>query len=185
MRYLVLMFLSMLIFSACNSQESGSGIIDSKPMRTDVSSALNAEHPIQSINQCPVTKNGAASFVPTAPELSISSAQFWFGTGTLWTSLPESGEWNGLPHTSDGYSQKTFWWSKGYSTLDEPNPELNVSGKRLDLPTLVLKTSPATHAFASDIGSAMLSGVVFPSTGCWEITSQYKGGSLTYVIWLS
>ena len=185
MRFLVFLFLSMLLFSACNSQDSGRGIMDAEPMGKDVSSLLNAEQPTRPISECPVTKNGAASFVPTSPELSISSGQFWFGTGTLWTSLPESGEWNGLPHTRDGYSQKTFWWSEGYSALDEPNPELKVSGKRLDSPTVVLKTSPAAHAIASDIGSAMLSGVVFPSTGCWEITGQYKGGSLTYVIWLS
>jgi hypothetical protein len=30
----------------------------------------------------------------------------------------------------------------------------------------------------------MLTVVDFPTAGCWEITGEYKGSDVTFVIWL-
>ncbi len=46
--------------------------------------------------------------------------------------------------------------------------------------------SPATNAYnAAEIGSAMLVGVRIPTPGGWEITGQYGGTTLSFVVWLA
>jgi hypothetical protein len=66
----------------------------------------------------------------------------------------------------------------------EPNPNLSVTGKRLDAPALPLLASSATNARA-DFGEAMLVGVEIPTPGCWEITGQYNGYELSFVVWIA
>jgi hypothetical protein len=90
-----------------------------------------------------------------------------------------------LPHNPEGYTQKVFWWREGYFWRDEPEPELYVTGRRLDASAPPLKVSRATNAFASDIGSAMLVGVDFPTLGCWEIIGSYGGHQLSFVVWVA
>ncbi len=133
---------------------------------------------------CPVTLPGAASFeapAPFSPNAPFGD-QFWFGTENLWTALPNNGTWSGLPLNPGGYTQKVFWWSKQFSFEDEPQPNLVVSGKRLDGDAPALHVSRATNAEAGDIGTAMLVGVDFPTVGCWQITGQYKGSELSFVV---
>jgi hypothetical protein len=89
-----------------------------------------------------------------------------------------------LPHNPEGYTQKIFWWSEGYSWTEEPDPELSVTGRRLDGPAPALIVSRATNAFAADIQSAMLVGVDFPTLGCWEISGRYRGHELSFVVWI-
>ena len=185
MRYLALLIPMTLMITACNTPFAERRDSDLNHYETDIPTTVNDDQSIQSIADCPVTKNGASSLVPTTTGMSMLPGQFWFGTDKLWTSLPESGEWTGLPLSGEGYSQKTFWWSEGYSAVDEPEPDLRVTGVRLDIPAMKLHASIATHAMNTDIGSAMLVGVVLPSSGCWEITGRYKDGSLRYVIWIS
>jgi hypothetical protein len=93
--------------------------------------------------------------------------------------------WSGLPHNPEGYTQKVFWWRKGYSWTAEPEPHLIVTGRRLDESASPLNVSRATNAFAEDIQSAMLVGVDFPTLGCWEITGQYAGMELSFVVWVA
>ena len=135
---------------------------------------------------CPVTLPGSKSFEPSVPSLPTEAfpGEFWFGTENLWTSLPNDGVWSGLPNNPDGYTQKIFWWSERFSLKDELEPDLVVFGERLDGESSPLKVSKATNASASDIGSAMLVGVDFPTSGCWEITGQYKKTGLTFVLWV-
>ena len=138
----------------------------------------------QSSENCPVTTPGGTPFEPSIPSLPTTPFQgeFWHGSEHLWTSLPDNGTWAGLPLNPDGYTQKIFWWSEFFSAADEPEPALVVFGERLDEDAPPLIVSKATNAFATDIGSAMLVGVDFPTAGCWEITGQYKKAGLTFVI---
>ena len=57
--------------------------------------------------------------------------------------------------------------------------------RRLDATAESFCTSHATNAFADDIQSAMLVGVGFPTLGCWEITGQYAGTQLSFVVWVA
>lgn len=97
--------------------------------------------------------------------------------------LDPNGTWYHLPHDATGYSQKVFWWRKGYDAVAEPKPLLTVTGRQLD-GTASLQSSDATNAMA-DFGSAMLAGVDVPTLGCWEITGHYKGHDLSFVVWVA
>jgi hypothetical protein len=136
---------------------------------------------------CPVTQPPNPGFNPSPPypREAPYTSEFWFGSDGLWTAVPKSGVWYDLPLNSDGYTQKIFWWSEKFSIRDEPEPDLSVSGRRLDAQAVPLNVSRATNAFAGDIKTAMLVGVDFPTTGCWEITGDYKGAELSFVVWIA
>jgi len=135
---------------------------------------------------CPVTIPQDPTFMPPAPYDSLGfEGYFWFGSASLWTSIPRGGAWFGLPDNPEGYTQKVFWWRDGYIWNEEPEPNLIVTGERLDAEAPPLKVSKATNAYARDIGSAMLVGVDFPTFGCWKITGKYQDAELSFVIWVA
>ncbi|MBL8055118.1 MAG: hypothetical protein JNK29_00400, partial [Anaerolineales bacterium] len=70
---------------------------------------------------CPVTRLPDTVFIPPAPyhRSAPSAGEFWYGADSLWTALPGNGQWPGLPHDPDGYTQKVFWWRAGYLPGDE------------------------------------------------------------------
>jgi hypothetical protein len=134
---------------------------------------------------CPTTRPQQPQFIPPAPySTTVPSAEFWYGASSLWTAIPNSGTWPGLPYESGSYVQKVFWWRDGYDWRSETSPKLSVRGVRIDGPAKPLASSGATNAFAADIGSAMLVLVQIPTPGCWKITGQYKGASLSFVVWV-
>ena len=135
---------------------------------------------------CPVTVPQDPPFVPPAPYDSLGFKDyFWFGSDALWTSLPRDSVWYGLPDNPGGYTQKVFWWRDGYVWNEEPEPNLIVTGERLDASAPPLIVSKATNAYAGDIGSAMLAGVDFPTLGCWKITGKYEDAELSFVVWVA
>ena len=94
--------------------------------------------------------------------------------------------WYDLPDTPHGYVQKVFWWREGYVWNEEPEPNIIVSGERLDAKAPPLVGSQGTNAYASDIGSAMLAGVDVPTPGCWRITGRYNDeAELSFVVWVA
>lgn len=136
---------------------------------------------------CPVTVPQTPPFTAPKPYSANAPWQdyFWYGSNSLWTVIPEGSSWYGLPHNPEGYTQKVFWWREGYSWTEEPEPALTVTGERLAAPAPPLNASKATNAYASDIGSAMLVGVDFPTYGCWKITGKYKDAELSFVVWVA
>ncbi len=52
-------------------------------------------------------------------------------------------------------------------------------GTRLDGPG-AFEVSGGTNASA--VGTAMLVGVVFPTSGCWQVTGRYRDATLSYVV---
>ena len=135
---------------------------------------------------CPLTVSQDA-FTPPAPYDTLGfEDSFWFGSSSLWTAIWNDGIWYGLPsNPGSGYTQKIFWWREGYVWDEEPQPELIVTGERLDAEAPPLVSSRATNAYADDIGSAMLVGVDFPTLGCWKITGQYGEAELSFVVWVA
>lgn len=135
---------------------------------------------------CPVTTPQDPPFIPPSPYDSLGfEGNFWYGSNSLWTAVRQDGIWEGLPHNPSGYTQKVFWWREGYVWTEEPEPDLIVTGERLDAPAPALIASMGTNAYASDIGSAMLVGVDFPTLGCWKITGQYADAKLSFVVWVA
>ena len=137
---------------------------------------------------CPITQPPSIEFVPPAPyPTKISPDGFWLGSEKLWTSLRKDGLWRGYWVTEDGverkiYRDKVFWWRKGYDWRTENPPQLKVSGRRLDAPAAPFNVEQATNAFMRN--PAMLTGVDIPSVGCWEVTGDYKGDKLIFVVWV-
>jgi hypothetical protein len=135
---------------------------------------------------CPLTVPQDPLFKPPSPYDSMGfKGEFWYGSSSLWTAVRQNGVWEALPHNSEGYTQKVFWWRDGYVGGQEPEPMLTVTGERLDAPAPPLHVSEATNASASDIGSAMLVGVDLPTLGCWKITGNYADTELSFVVWVA
>jgi hypothetical protein len=163
---------------------------ESTPTNVPEQAELTAMPEVLSKNppaRCPVTTPQEPAFVPPAPYDSLGfKGYFWFGSNSLWTSLPQDGVWYGLPDNPGGYTQKVFWWREGYVWDEEPEPNLVLTRERLDAEAPSFKVSKATNAYASDIGSAMLAGVDFPTLGCWKIIGKYNGqAELSFVIWVA
>lgn len=127
-------------------------------------------------------------YTPPPPYPAPPDGYFWYGSDALWTGLPDDGIWRGLPHNDGGYGQKFFAWRVGYDPTAEPQPRLAVSGRRLDGgASPLIGHIPTTHAFGPDIHSAMVTGITFPTAGCWEVTAAYAaaegdGTALTFVV---
>lgn len=128
---------------------------------------------------CPVTKLPSQSFVPPSPyPIEVGAGQFWFGTRKLWTNLPIEGAWQGL-------SQKIFWWREGYDWRAENPPQFTVTGRRLDDNVPRLEPVHGNAGWTNDTNHPFIV-VAFdvPTLGCWEITGDYKGDRLTFVVWV-
>jgi hypothetical protein len=137
---------------------------------------------------CPITKQPDPPFVPPAafPNTppGAPGGAFWYGTNDLWTVANADGSWGGLRNANGGFENKSFWWSVAFKVDKEPQPALQITGRRLDAPGEGARVGPATNAAAGDIGSAMLTGVTLPTSGCWELTGRYREHELSFVIWI-
>lgn len=135
---------------------------------------------------CPITVPQDPPFTPPSPYDTLGfEGEFWYGSNSLWTAVRENGIWEALPHHPSGYTQKVFWWREGYVWTEEPDPALTITAERLDAPAPAFTSSEATNAYASDIGSAMLTGVGLPTLGCWKITGKYADAELSFVVWVA
>ena len=147
---------------------------------------MAASLPPEDCSVTTATKNVAFTAPdPYSPDAPWDDGFFWFGTKGLWTALHMDGVWKGLPDNPHGYTQKIMWWSKLFVLEDEPEPALVVTGRRLDAEVPPLQFYGATNAMAGDIKTAMLTGVDFPTLGCWEVTGEYKKSQLTFVVWIA
>ncbi len=99
--------------------------------------------------------------------------------------LQSDGTWAQLPHHEAGYTQKLVWWRQGYDWRTEPEPDLTVTGRRLDVAAPTLVVSDATNGYHPDVGSFMLVGIDLPTLGCWEITGQVEDQALSFVVWVA
>jgi len=190
--YSILLILSPVL-AGCVLRTGESKTLEDYRMPTDVPSASSltqtAQTEVASLippKDCPVTTSANVSFKAPEPFSPIAPWEgiFWYGSENLWTALDTNGVWSKLPENPDGYGQKIMWWSSLYSLKDELEPELIVSGRRLDGEAEPLRFYGATNAMADDIGEAMLAGVEIPTLGCWEITGQYKESEISFVVWV-
>lgn len=134
---------------------------------------------------CPVTVRPAHAFTPPSP-YEVDTNAFWWGTEKLWTFLYEPGSWGWQPRKPGQYSltAKLFWMSTSHDPKTEPHPQLRVTGRRLDGNAPPLFVTTAHNTFAEP-AAAMGDGVYVPTPGCWEITGQYKGEKLSFVVWVN
>jgi hypothetical protein len=138
-------------------------------------------------NTCSVTKPATQPFVPPPPyPAKPSRGGFWFGTDRLWTALPVTGTWRLGHYTHDDptFRQKLFFWRQGYDARAEPRPNLTVSGRRIDSSAGPLQTDGKGNGGRTKDDQFIVTGISFPTTGCWEITGRYENDELTFVVWV-
>jgi hypothetical protein len=84
-------------------------------------------------------------------------------------------------------TEKTAWGSVDFDLRKEPYPDLKVTGRRLDGDAPPLLTTEATNALTgpTTANAEMVVGVYVPTPGCWEITGEYRGQKLSYVVWVT
>jgi hypothetical protein len=139
---------------------------------------------------CPITQPPSEPFVPPAPyPTELWADGFWLGSEKLWTMRRKGGIWRGYwvldPESGvrhEIYFDKVFWWRKGYDWKTENPPELRVTGKRLDAPASLFHVNHANPVYIKI--PAMLTGIDIPTVGCWQITGDYKGDKLSFVVWV-
>ena len=161
------------------------GSIERAPDRIAPLSTADVNTPPET-DGCPVTVPPQPGFVPPKPYPSEPPDLYdsvWYGTAELWTMLSPEGEiWEGLPQGDDGrFTEKTFWWSEGFPTTEQPAPTITLTGRRLDRPGSFETARRAGGGFREDIGDFMLVGVEIPA-GCWELTATYRDAELSYVV---
>ena len=129
---------------------------------------------------CPVTTPPEPAFVPPSPYRNAGSDRaFYVGTAKLWV-LVHAGPWRGLPLWPEGYRQKIVWWSEGYQAKDDPTPAISITGRRLDAPSPPMIVTGANGSWTTE--DFIMSGVNFPTAGCWEVTGRLRGGEAKFVV---
>jgi hypothetical protein len=176
--------LTAIILVAAGAALTLPGFPAATPQEHRQSPKLSGEVP----STCPVTKPSEHPFVPPAPYPSVGA--FWIGSEKLWTDITADGTWSGLPHYTPEdtrFRQKLFWWHEGYDWRTENPPELTVRGIRLDAPAPPIDMDEHANAgWTNDRDHAFIVvGIFIPTVGCWKVTGQYKGGELSYVVWVS
>lgn len=132
-------------------------------------------------------RNPPTGFVRPAPyPAKPSKDSFWFGTDRLWTALPVNGKWS-LGHywpNDPTFRQKLFFWRQGYDPHTEAS-KLMVTGRRIDSPAPPLLTDgPGSESWTLQ-DSFTVTGINFPTLGCWEVTGHDENDEVTFVIWIA
>ncbi len=124
---------------------------------------------------CPVS-------LPTADLLGhpFPESDHWYGSEALAVPLPNFGVW-GITGETALIAVKLFWRSVAFDP--KKTSELVVTVEPLHGQFNDVVVSPTTTAFTLD-GShgSFLTGIDFPSPGCWEITGTYLGQELSFVV---
>lgn len=140
-------------------------------------------------SSCPVTQPMDPAFetppgFPSVPAFGGLGA-FYAGNQNVWVTVTP-GPWH-LPHWETGYRQKIFWWTDSYqrepgTLLEPPVPTVEVSGHRLDGPSNPMIVTGTNPGGGGEMGSFLVSGVNFPTTGCWEITARIDDSAMSFVV---
>ena len=128
-------------------------------------------------DSCPITTANADS-VPGP--MSSSDYMAWYGSNALAVLIAKNGHWYGMGPEYN-YRNKFWWWSAAFDLRVEREPKLVITAHRLDAPAPTIHIPKATNAILSN-GYAMLTGLEFPTDGCWKVIGEYKGQILSIVV---
>lgn len=161
-------------------------MVDEPRIGTGGPAASPTDSPAMATEACTVTRPNPPFAAPSPyPSSPPDDRSAWFGTPQLWTMLELDGEVWDAANASFPVGIKVFWWSSNWAGMrEEQEPAITVVATRLDGPGTVT-TDHATNAAADSLGGeAMLAGIEFPTPGCWQLTAQYRGAVLSYVVWI-
>lgn len=142
--------------------------------------------PVLSSAQCLTTPAPNPPFVPPAlyPP-SAPDGMFWYGTDALWTHLSVDGKWkihNNVLESKGGYRTKLIFYRRGFDPRTEPEPKLIITGRRLDGAAPSVAVAHANAVFVPRPTPGMMTLIDIPTAGCWELTANYAGHTLTFIV---
>jgi hypothetical protein len=131
---------------------------------------------------CPRTIVSAAggSSSTASPGAPLADSDQWYGSQAFAVHLPGDGVWS---TTAPGalIAVKLIWRGVGFRPGMESN--LDVSVKPLNGAPATAVVLGTTNARVESLGGwTMLTGIDFPTAGCWEITGRYLGQELRFVV---
>jgi len=124
-------------------------------------------------------------FVPPLPYAQKPpNGTFWYGTESLWTGLPIEGTWSMRDNVlkGNGYRTKLVYWQQGFDWRKTPHPELIVEARRLDSGAHPVAAEHSNAVFVTSNTPAIMTAIDIPTAGCWELTAQYGGHTLRFVV---
>jgi hypothetical protein len=96
------------------------------------------------------------------------------------------------PIVDPTFRQKIVWWRDGLDADADLRGRFQITGKRVDSPAPPLLSDPVSGVNGGEIEHGIvkgppfiMSGVNFPTLGCWEVTGGFDQDELTFVIWLA
>lgn len=122
----------------------------------------------------------------TEPNASASTPTYYYGgpgsyqNEALWTNLWMWGEDGVILSPADGHISDTgAFIEMKWAWYRFKDGELTITGRRLDAPA-----PPLEAWIPGGYGSTgfQVSGITFPTTGCWEVTGHLGEDSLTFVV---
>ena len=145
---------------------------------------LSVAASVQAEENCPRTIGSAGVFSEPWPQSAT-----WYGSEGLAVMLTPDGT---LSTTRPGASLavKYFWYSRSLASggdleAYQPGSEAEFVGRveRLDEGPNDAVMSPPTNAGGDSLGAwTILTGVDFPSPGCWKVTGNFRGQTLSFVV---
>ena len=140
--------------------------------------------PVPAVENCPRTIGSTMVFAEPWPQSAT-----WYGSEGLAVMLTPDGT---LSTTRPGASLavKYFWYSGSLASggdleAYQRGSEAEFVGEveRLDEGPNDAVMSPPTNAGGDSLGAwTILTGVDFPSPGCWKITGNFRGQTLSFVV---
>ena len=134
--------------------------------------------------ECPVTLGTDKLLGPESHNL--------YGSEALAVALPPDGTW-GVTGPTARIAVKLFWRSAGFRPGMQTNLKVEITNLNGGPNDAVVKDVTTANSVPEDLEKAhfddewmdgwlMLTGIDFPSPGCWQITGEYLGQSLTFVV---
>jgi hypothetical protein len=144
---------------------------------------LEAQRLADDESSCPVTQPPTPRFVPASrfPTAPYSS-DFYFGSEKLWVRLPNR-PWRGVDAPNGGRRVKFPWFADDLGLEESRSPDLSITGRRLNASAPPLNVEGPHLAWTTYY--ALTSALIFPSTGCWEISAKRKDTQIKFVMWVA
>jgi hypothetical protein len=81
------------------------------------------------------------------------------------------------------YTTKLVYWRRGFDWRKELEPKLIVTASQFDREGPIVAAEHADAVFVTGPQpAAMMTGIDIPTTGCWEVTAQYRDQKLSFVV---
>ncbi|MEZ4515799.1 MAG: hypothetical protein R3C44_02805 [Chloroflexota bacterium] len=168
--------------TACSSAAEAGPIVGEFKVPATTTPEIRTFHPTPapSHNLQPKSLFPRIPFLRSLVPVSSGTVHLNYGQVCNWTAV-------GIPPLSEGsgYGQKVVFWDEEYDWITNQQPELTLTGRRLDGKAPRVEVDHATNGYTPEFGPFMLTGVEIPTTGCWEITGAYEGTELSFVVWVT